>query len=518
MTSSAEREGVDAARSRRAQLLGWAVAGGSAAAAAGAALTGHPTTVVLGIASGGLLGTLALSAALEQRARDRLRGAWLDRLHQLRIDLASAVEATEPMRVVHEAAERARSGGAGPLAMADERAAFIRSVDDQCAQTLHRLELEEARRQARADLELLARASPALAASLDVQRVAATIEDLVVPLLADTCSLRVVRGRAAVASVAGSNGSMSSDGHRCTIPLRMQDDVVGELTIYRHARPVSESEQASVRMLAEPAARALAHAVRFAEQVRTSDTLQHSLLPDAILPVPNLEVATRYLAAAEGQVVGGDFYDVIQAPGGGAVLLVGDVLGKGVEAAALTSTARHTLRTTALEGDAPATMLQRLNRALLYLQAERNAAFGERSVLFVTVAVVALTPTSTGFRAVMASGGHPPPIVVRPDGSVELVTTAGPLLGVFEEPTFVERCVDLALSDVLVLYTDGVTEQRHQPDAFDEAQLGRLVRNMLTARRADAVAQLILDTVVELNPEETRDDIALLVARVVGPR
>ena len=78
--------------------------------------------------------------------------------------------------------------------------------------------------------------------------------------------------------------------------------------------------------------------------------------------------------------------------------------------------------------------------------------------------------------------------------------------------------MDLALSDVLVLYTDGVTEQREQPDVFDEAQLGRLVRNMLTARHAEAVAQLILDTVVELNPRDTRDDIALLVARVVGPR
>lgn len=481
-------------------------------------MAGRPSTVALGIASGGLLGALALSAALEQRARDRLRGAWLDRLHQLRIDLASAVESPDPMRVVQEAAERARSGGAGPTAMADERAAFIRSVEDQCAQTLHRLELEEARRQARADLELLARASPALAASLDVQRVAATLEDLVVPLLADTCSLRVVHGRSAASSGAAVIGPASAEGHRCTVPLRTHGDLVGELTIYRHERPVSESEQASVRMLAEPAARALAHALQFTEQVRTADTLQHSLLPDAILTVPNLELAARYLAATEGQAVGGDFYDVIRAPGGGAVLVVGDVQGKGVEAAALTSAARHTLRTAALEGEAPAAMLARLNRALLYLQAERSAAFGERSVRFVTVAVVALTPTPTGFCAAVASGGHPPAIVVRPSGTVEELRTEGPLLGVFEHPTFVERSVDLALSDLLVLYTDGVTEQRQQPDVFDEAQLGRLVRNMLTAHGAEAVAQHILDTVVELSPEDTRDDIALLVARVIGPR
>ena len=460
VTSTGERDGADVARSRRAQLLGWSVSCASVAVAAGALLAGKPSTVALAIASGGLLVALALSAALEQRARDRLRGAWLDRLHQLGVELAGVVDAVDPEQVVQAAADRALEGAHGPSAMADERSAFTRSIADQCAQALERIELHESRRQARDALELLARASPALAASLDVQQIAATLEELVVPLLADTCSLRVVRERAAVEGVGRSNGSASDDGRRCTIPLRAQRDVVGELTIYRHVRPVSANEQASVRMLAEPAARALAHALRFSEQVRTSDTLQHSLLPDAILPVPNLEVATRYLAATEGQAVGGDFYDAVQSPGGGAVLVVGDVQGKGVEAAALTSTARHTLRTAAIEGESPASMLHRLNRALLYLQAEWSAASGERSVRFVTVSVVALEPTATGFRAVVASGGHPPPIVIRPSGAVEQLSAEGPLLGVFVDPKFDERTVDLALSDVLVLYTDGVTEQR----------------------------------------------------------
>jgi serine phosphatase RsbU (regulator of sigma subunit) len=496
--------------------VGWLVAVGSLAAAGWEALADGPLTVVLGIASGGLLVALALSAAVEQRARDRLRAAWLDRLHQLTEDLAGAVDAAEPFELVHEAADRALLGGDGPLAMADERAAFTRSVADQCAQAIERLELQESRRQALADLELLARASPALAASLDVQRVAATLEDLVVPLLADACSLRVLRAaadRELRGEATGAGGDNSS-----TIPLRAQGEHVGDLTIYRHARPLSDSERASVQMLAEPAARALVHALRFSEQVRTSDTLQNSLLPEAILPVSNLEVATRYLAATEGQAVGGDFYDLIQAPDGGAVLVVGDVQGKGVEAAALTSTARHTLRTAALEGADPATMLCRLNRALLYLQAERVLASGQQSVRFVTVSVVALSPTEYGFRGVVASGGHPPPIVVRPSGTVDQLTAEGPLLGVFDDPTFVPLTMELGLSDVLVLYTDGVTEQRSHSEVFDEAQLGRLVRNMLTVRRADAVAQLILDTVLQLSPQEVRDDIALLVARVVGPR
>jgi serine phosphatase RsbU (regulator of sigma subunit) len=483
-----------------------------------AAVSDRPTTVVLGIAAGGLLLALGLAGYLEQRARDRLRASWLERLNQLTLELAGATESADPFALVEAAARRALAGGEGPRAMGPERAAFTRSVADQCAQALERLELQESRLQARADLELLARATPALAASLDVQRVAATLEDLVVPQLADTCSLRVVRSRATRPATPGEEERVSEDGHSCVLPLRAQGEVVGELTIYRHARVVTAAERTSVRMLAEPAARALAHALRFTEQVRTSDTLQHSLLPEAILPIAHLEVATRYLAATEGRAVGGDFYDVIQAPGGGALLVVGDVQGKGVEAAALTSAARHTLRTSALRGDPPGVMLARLNEALLYQQAERALAHARPSVRFVTVSVVGLTPTPTGFRATVASGGHPPPLVINPDGGVEQVSTDGPLLGVFDDPEFVERTVDLRLADVLVLYTDGVVEQREAPELFDETQLGRLVRNMLTERHADAVAQLILDTVVDLSPREARDDIALVVARVTGPR
>ncbi len=520
MTSAEQGETVaEAARSTVARVLGWAAGGAALAGAAAAALLDQHLTVVLGIASGGLLVALGLAGYLEQRARDRLRASWLERLNRLTLELAGVTDASDPFDLVGAAAEQALEGDDGPRAMGPERAAFTRSVADQCAQALERLELQESRRQAGADLELLARASPALAASLDVQRVASTLEDLVVPLMADTCSLRVIRSRAARQDrPVAAHEDLSEDGHSCVFPLRAHGELVGEVTVYRHARALTGAERTSVRMLAEPAARAIAHGLRFTEQVRTSDTLQHSLLPEAVLPVAHLEVATRYLAATEGQAVGGDFYDVIQAPGGGAVLVVGDVQGKGVEAAALTSAARHTLRTCALQGDRPAQMLGRLNEALLYQQAERALAHPRPSVRFVTVSVVALTPTATGFEATVASGGHPPPLVITPEGGVEQISTDGPLLGVFGDPSFLERTVLLGLADVLVLYTDGVVEQREQPELFDETQLGRLVRNMLSERHAEVVAQLILDTVVDLGPREVRDDIALVVARVTGPR
>jgi sigma-B regulation protein RsbU (phosphoserine phosphatase) len=517
-----------------------------------------PSGYELGLGLGGALLALCVGAALQLRGFSRVRSSWRDRLDLLTEDLADLLT-EDPLPALRDAARGATGAtlvvivppGSGdapsemvpdvsvtvssrtspplvvhlqlpsapPAALAADFTSFLRSVADQCAQALLRCELERSERRASADLELLARASAALSASLDVDEVLATVTDLVVPHLADECSLRIAPRPGQRQRRAEPSGD--DDGGTLEVALEAHGALIGELTLRRHGGPLSERDQQAARLLAEPIGRALDHALLFAEQVRTSSTLEHSLLPEAILPVPHLEVATRYLAAAEGHAAGGDFYDVLRTPAGTAVLVVGDVQGKGVEAATLTSTARHTLRAAALAGAGPASMLEQLNAALLYGQSERLVATsGEPSIRFVTAAVVALTPTEHGFRAVVASGGHPPPLVIRPAGTVEQLRIEGVLLGVFADACYQERTVELGLSDIVVLYTDGVTEQRAQPDLFNEAQLGRLVRNMRTAEHVDseAAAQLILDTVVGLNPREVRDDIALVVARVTGPR
>jgi sigma-B regulation protein RsbU (phosphoserine phosphatase) len=250
---------------------------------------------------------------------------------------------------------------------------------------------------------------------------------------------------------------------------------------------------------------------RFNEQAEMRTTLERSLLPEALLPVPGLQLASRYLPAARGQQVGGDFYDAVRT-GDGAVLIVGDVQGKGVEAATLTSLARHTLRAAALAGADPADMLGQLNRALLYGQAEAHEAGNGDAPRFVTAAVAALSPSGDGFDVVLARAGQPPPIVVRWSGDIELFEPGGLLLGVLESPTFELARTHLGPSDTLVLYTDGVTEQRAPESTFDETQLGLLVRHRLAAIDADAIAQAILDTVLLVAPEGSRDDIAVLVA------
>lgn len=512
------------------------------------------------LAGAGVLLALGVGAALQLRYFARMRSEWLDRLHQLTEELDAARDSDDLLAVVEGAAQRATGARAvaaypitsseapepaaanrrmvtsrtspplvleldlpsrAPDALASDEATFLQAVADQCAQALERAELERAEQRASAAFALLARASSSLSASLAVDDVLATVESLVIPALADECQVRI---RPRISQPGGRHGvhdgAAPLDGGS-TIALRAHGVLIAELDLRRRDRPLAPDELEAAALLAEPVARALDHALLYAEQVQTSSRLEHSLLPPAVLPVEHLDVATRYLAAAEGHAAGGDFYDVLRVPGGDAVLLVGDVQGKGIDAATLTSAARHTLRAAALDGATPAAMLCRLNEALLYGAAERaHAEPHEVSVRFVTVSVVMLHPTATGFRATVASGGHPPPLLIPARGAPQQIVVDGVVLGVFGDAHFAEETVELSLADVVVLYSDGVTEQRAQPDLFDEAQLGRLVRNMHTARQvhADSAAQLILDTVVGLNPREVRDDIALVIARVTGPR
>lgn len=514
------------------------------------------------LSGAGVLLALGVGAALQLRYFARIRSEWLDRLHQLTEELDAEREAGDLRAVVADAAARAtgaravivHQGSASgavapadpsrrvvtsrtslplpltleldlvvkpPVALAGDHATFLQSVADQCAQAVERAELERAEQRASAAFALLARASSSLSATLEVESVLSTVEALVVPDLADECQVRI---RPRIGQPGGRHGRhdrAAALAGGSTIPLRAHGALIAELDLRRQGRPLDADELEAAKLLAEPVGRALDHALLYAEQVQTSSRLENSLLPPAVLPVDDLDVATRYLAAAEGHAAGGDFYDVLRVPTGDVVLVVGDVQGKGIEAATLTSAARHTLRAAALDGAAPAEMLVRLNEALLYGAAERaHADPGEISVRFVTVSIVSLSRTGDGFRAVVASGGHPPPLLIPASGPPQQIVVDGVVLGVFGDAHFAEEEVHLALADVIVLYSDGVTEQRAQPDLFDEAQLGRLVRNMRTTRQvdADAAAHLILDTVVGLNPREVRDDIALVVARVTGPR
>jgi serine phosphatase RsbU (regulator of sigma subunit) len=399
----------------------------------------------------------------------------------------------------------------------DERA-YLDAVVRQAGQTLERLALREAERRARADERLVSEAAALLSQSLDVDDVVEQLCALVVPSFADACEVTLTGPDADARHREDGDDATPGGGHGAAaellIPLRSRDRRIGTMIVRRAHRGFDEHDRSIAHQLASRGAQALDNALLFDAQARVRTTLERSLLPLAMLPVDNLALAARYFPGSLGSDVGGDFYDAVRRRDGSTVLIIGDVQGKGAEAAGMTAVARHTLRSTALEGAGPATMLTQLNQALLYGHAELALARDD-DPRFVTAAAVAIEPYEDGFVAVGASGGHPPPLVVRADGTTEYLPARGPLLGFFDEPRFHEASTVLRERDTIVLYTDGVTELRHGTEWFDDVELGRLLHNRRAPVDAEAIAQLIEDTVLVITGGTVRDDIAILVASVL---
>jgi sigma-B regulation protein RsbU (phosphoserine phosphatase) len=199
--------------------------------------------------------------------------------------------------------------------------------------------------------------------------------------------------------------------------------------------------------------------------------------------------------------VGGDFYDVFAVDDGAWTLVIGDVLGKGAEAAAVTALARYTLRALAPRSPSPGATLSTLNEELLRQNAGRR---------FVTAVLARLEPRSAGgARLVIASGGHPPPLVLRADGTPEVVACTGTLLGVEPEVASSDHEVEMGPGDTLVLYTDGVTEARRASPLTPEALAAALAPS--AADGARSVAREVVRLAREAAAGKLRDDLAALV-------
>jgi serine phosphatase RsbU (regulator of sigma subunit) len=388
---------------------------------------------------------------------------------------------------------------------------FAEAITKQCSAALERLLFRRAELLAASEQELLTKAATQLAAAPDTDAVVAAIESLVVPDIADTSAVVLRQGAARQDGAA-----LDSVPTALSVPIVSRAEILGELVLTREDG-FDPIRRALATKLAELAGQALDRALLFEEQMTTSLTLQRSLLPTALLPPPGLDIAARYLAVGDNEV-GGDFYDAVRHDDGSVTLIIGDVQGKGIPAATLNAVARQTLRAIAAQGRRPAELLRDLNAALLYLQ-EEQAAGGETAPLrLVTAGVVRLDPIDGGFRATAACGGHLPPIVVRANGDVARIEALGTVLGLLPEPRLRELSVDLALADTIVLYTDGVTDVHNGERFLGEADLARLIRNRLDLTSADAVAEHVTTTVRNVAAAEMRDDIAVLVARVVTAR
>ncbi|HWM09515.1 MAG TPA: SpoIIE family protein phosphatase [Solirubrobacteraceae bacterium] len=290
------------------------------------------------------------------------------------------------------------------------------------------------------------------------------------------------------------------------VPMTLRDRVVGVITFAsaESGRRYDEHDLALAQDLALRAAAAVENARLYEAASAIAQTLQASLLPPVLPDVPGTELAAAYRAAGAGLEVGGDFYDVFSTADDQWYLVVGDVCGKGAEAAAVTALARYTIRAAAVRRRSPAAILRFLSDAML-----QQADGSER---YCTIACAHLD-VGAG-RLTVACGGHPLPLVVRADGRAEEVGVPGTLLGLVPSPDLQDGTVDLREGDTLLLYTDGLTEAGAPKHVWAPEDLEAAAREAARGSVTETVDRL-LDAAIGSLPA-VRDDVALLALRPTG--
>jgi sigma-B regulation protein RsbU (phosphoserine phosphatase) len=238
---------------------------------------------------------------------------------------------------------------------------------------------------------------------------------------------------------------------------------------------------------------------------RLATTLQSTLLPPALPVVPGMSVAAHYHPASTDQV-GGDFYDLFPIAGGTWGFFLGDVSGKGAEAAVVTSLARYTMRAAVVSDPDPVAVLTTLNSVLC----------AEQTGHFCTVVLGRLVPDGDGCEVVLAGGGHPPALLLRADGTVQFLDIPrGRLVGVYPNAFFATVTVRLGPGDTLLLYTDGLIEARtHGRTRYSEEQLLEFVAGVAPCTAAEVIAA-VRDLLAGFGTG-VDDDVALLALSMSG--
>ncbi|MDQ3375875.1 MAG: PAS domain S-box protein [Actinomycetota bacterium] len=451
--------------------------------------------------------------------------------------------------VIEDISERKRVEEERDLLLVRERLARAEAVD------------------ARRRLALLAAAGPALSASLDYEETLRRAARLLVPDLADWCLLDIVEedGRVHQLAVAhadpekevllrrlrevrsfgaddpGSTAEVLRTGRSVllsglpgwsfyeqeigagehleilsqleprslmSVPLLARGRTLGAMTLVSSLpdRRYDDDDLLLAENLAYRCALAVDNARLYRDRSEIARVLQRSLLPPHLPEIPGVELGAEYLPAGEANEVGGDFYDVINTVEDGWVCVIGDVQGKGAEAAAVTALARYTIRAVTMSNDLPSEILSGLNEAMLRQLPEDR---------FCTAACARLEPLddAPGVGIAVSRAGHPPPLLVRVDGTVEEISCPGRALGVFPDAELDDTRMRLMPGETIVFYTDGVTEAR-DPDGgfFGEERLHRFVGEHAGEHAAD-LARALKNAVLEFQEGYPRDDLALLVMR-----
>jgi serine phosphatase RsbU (regulator of sigma subunit)/anti-sigma regulatory factor (Ser/Thr protein kinase) len=264
---------------------------------------------------------------------------------------------------------------------------------------------------------------------------------------------------------------------------------------------LSADERRFIEALAGQAAQALDRATHFETEQTIAETLQRSVLPVSLPRVEGVQLAARYLPGTAELDVGGDWFDAIPLQDGRLGLVVGDVVGKGVQAAATMAQLRNALRAFSLDRMKPSSTMARLNRL-----AEEVV-----ETAFATIVYAVVDPHTRVCR--ITSAGHPPLLLVYPDRTVEFVEGGRGLpLGAGSDTTYSQAVVELPVGTVLLLYTDGLVERRGRPidDGLEELRRAALDG----PREPEELVEHILARMV--GDGERGDDIALLAVRLLA--
>jgi serine phosphatase RsbU (regulator of sigma subunit)/anti-sigma regulatory factor (Ser/Thr protein kinase) len=385
-------------------------------------------------------------------------------------------------------------------------------------------------------LTFLAEASELLAQSLDVNLTMALIPQLVVPRLGQWCAVHTtdawgrlqlaaathtdetavpqlhatlaesgpdsILARLDEASRLGTQVMFGTPPEGFAVPLVARGQRLGTLAVGRHLRIRHDvDEVAVIEDVARRAALAIDNARIHDERRKVARTLQASLLPPALPHVEGVGFAAEYVPT--GSEVGGDFYDVVPSHDGGWVVVVGDVSGKGVQAATVTGLVRDVIRILVDDGKPMAEILCRVNRTLVQRGGGRYCTLAMASVF---------RKPNDHLEVCLHLAGHDRAVLVRADGKASFVGEGGTALGLLETIASPDMAVTLRPGDSLIFYTDGVTERRRGRELFGAARL-REAAAPLAGYPAEVMAARLRSTAINFSVEEPRDDIAILVLR-----
>jgi phosphoserine phosphatase RsbU/P len=420
--------------------------------------------------------------------------------------------------------------GAGPDAYLEPLASL---TADRVALLVENHRLRRADSERRTWLTFLAEVSELLAQSLDVELTLALIPRLVVPRLGQWCAVHIAEsdGDLRLAAAAHTDErqlpellevlteaapqlkeamgtdavvplSGSAEGY--TIGLIARTQQLGTLTIGRNHDTWQDTEEvAVVEDVARRAALAIDNARIHAERRTVARTLQRSLLPPRLPKVEGIEFGAEYVPTGEDVDVGGDFYDVVPLSERRWLVVVGDVSGKGVQAATVTGLVRDVTRVLVRDGRPLLEVLTRLNETLV----ERGSG------RFCTLCLAAVTRRSDNLLDVtLHLAGHDQPVLLHADGTTSVVGVNGTALGLLDTVKSPPTRVPLGPGDTLIFYTDGVTERRRGGDLFGVDRLRREAA-VLAGFPAEVVAARLRAATLNYSAEPPRDDIAIFAVR-----